>query len=362
MTIDMRIQMHKEFWNGKGPSLILIPPGRDMRETWQVQIYDTSDYEERFYNPEEMWKNEMQRAKPVIDWPTDGIPTIRPNLGVIFIPAMTGQKYEIRPGQMPWCKEPLTKEQIIAAKDIDVSQTQLMRLAEGFYKVHAEKGTDKIKPYHPDTQGIFDVAHLLYGEQILYDIIDSRQSSWMDELLDISMELMVRATRHVKKLLNEPATEMFHGHGTEQGVFFVDAGIRISEDAPTMVSPEMIDRFVMERIERCGELFGGVFMHYCGKHDYFYERLCASAVVKAIDLGNPEAYDTHWLLETCAKTGTVFYGRLNSQEGEDWPDYITRLASIVKKTGVRCILRPLVFPKDRKTCEQMLQMWHELTS
>jgi len=33
MTIDMRIQMHKEFWNGKGPSLILIPPGRDMRET-----------------------------------------------------------------------------------------------------------------------------------------------------------------------------------------------------------------------------------------------------------------------------------------------------------------------------------------
>lgn len=360
-TMLKKIEKHRRFWEGKGPCLILIPPSRDMNEMWQVQIYNTENYKERFYNPEKMWENEMARAGVVQDWPTDGIPTIRPNLGVIFVPAIAGQGYELREGLMPWCKELMDVESIRAARDIDVTKTELMRLAERFYEIHRQRGDGETAAYHPDNQGIFDIAHLMYGENLFYDIMDTGRHAWVDEMLDISMELMVKTVEHIKKMMGEPADSMFHGHGTEQGVFFPRVGIRISEDAPTMISPEMIDRFVIGRIEKCGERFGGVFMHYCGRHEYFFERLCRCECVKAIDIGNPEAYDTRWLFETCEKTDTVLYSRVNAHDGEDWEAYTRRLAELVKQTGARCILRPLSFPKDRNSCEAMQSLWHELT-
>ncbi|MHC4388461.1 MAG: hypothetical protein ACYSX1_07620, partial [Planctomycetota bacterium] len=54
VTTAEKIERHKTFWRGEGPCLILVPPGRDMNEMWQVQIYDTAEYKERFYNPEKM--------------------------------------------------------------------------------------------------------------------------------------------------------------------------------------------------------------------------------------------------------------------------------------------------------------------
>ncbi|MHC4664453.1 MAG: hypothetical protein ACYS9T_00670 [Planctomycetota bacterium] len=366
MTTAEKMETHKVFWNGEGPCLMLVPPASDMKEMWQVQIYDTGDYHERFYNPQKMWENEIARARPVLNWPTDGIPTIRPNLGVIFVPSMAGQKYEIREGLMPWCGEPLSPEQIRVVRDVDVTRAELMQLAAEFYRIHREHGEGEIAAYHADNQGIFDVAHLLYGDAVFYDIMDEKKVPWIDELLDISLDLMVRAVRHIKKVIGEEDGSMIHGHGTEQGVYFPSVGIRISEDSPAMISPEQIDRFVMGPIERCAEQFGGVFLHYCGRHEYFFGRLCRCDGVRAIDLGNPEMYDTRRLFELCAETDTVLYSRVAAQETEKeqqgWQTYVRRLAELVKDTGARCILRPLVFPQDRDQCAAMLELWHELTS
>ncbi|HUW20170.1 MAG TPA: hypothetical protein VMW16_12805 [Sedimentisphaerales bacterium] len=366
MATAEKIENHKAFWAGEGPCLMLVPPGRDMKEMWQVQIYDTGDYRERFYNPEKMWENEMSRARPVLDWPTDGIPTVRPNLGVIFVPSMTGQKYEIREGLMPWCKEPLSAEQIRAARDVDVAKAELMRLAADFYGIHRQRSDGEVAAYQADTQGVFDIAHLLYGDAIFYDMMDESKTGWVKELVEICVNLMVRAVVQVKKLIGEQDNWMIHGHGTEQGVYFPSVGIRISEDSPAMISPEQIERFVMGPIEWCAKRFGGVFMHYCGRHEYFFERLCRCEGVKAIDLGNPEMYDTRWLFELCAETGTVLYSRVAADEKEksteDWEGYVRRLAELVKDTGARCVLRPLVFPQGRDECGAMLDLWHELTA
>ncbi|MHC4574114.1 MAG: hypothetical protein ACYS76_08280 [Planctomycetota bacterium] len=188
----------------------------------------------------------------------------------------------------------------------------------------------------------------------------------MKELVQICLNLMVRAVRHVKQLIGEGENWMVHGHGTEQGVYFPSVGIRISEDSPAMISPEQIDRFVIGPIEWCAKEFGGAFMHYCGKHEYFFEWLCRCDGVKAIDLGNPESYDTRRLFELCAETKTVLYSRVAADEKdkskEDWESYVRRLAELVKDTGARCILRPLVFPQGRDECAAMLDLWHELTA
>lgn len=345
--------MQQRFWAGEGPSLILIPAG-DMPQ------YDTEGYVERFESPELMWQSEMRRARAVPDWPTDGIPTVRPNLGVIFIPGAAGQPYVVREGQMPWPGGPVTRETIRAFPEVDLESSRLVRLALDFYDIHARQAERGVAAYHPDTQGIFSLAHLFYGDQIFLDITDD--PDWIAELMEVTLALHARVIRLLKTKLREPQGELYHGHSFPQGVYFPHAGLRVSEDTATMVSPRVMDRFILPYLARCINPFGGCFVHYCGKHQHLFEQLCGMPLVRAVDLGNPEKYASRWLLEKCAASGTVLFSPLPAEPAEDWRGYVRRLAGLVKETGARMILRPAVFPPSREECLEMQQMWHDLTS
>ena len=124
-----RIEQHARFWRGEGPSLILIPP-------CEQEMYDLDGYRTRFRDPQAMWSSEIARARAVVEWPTDGIPTVRPNLGVVFVPSIAGQGYTVRPDQMPWPGEPIDPDAIRTARDVAVGGTELMGLAEAFYRIH----------------------------------------------------------------------------------------------------------------------------------------------------------------------------------------------------------------------------------
>lgn len=353
MGLRDKIDLHRRFWAGEGPCLLLIP-------TSQMPQYDTTGYRARFDDPALMWEAEMRRARPVLDWPTDGIPTVRPNLGVVFIPAIGGLESLVHDDQMPWPGRPLSRDAIRAIRASDIRDALLLRHAEQFYTIHRERGGDEIVPYLPDTQGVFDIAHMLYGKDILYDLVDD--PAWIRELMEISLDLYVRVTRRLKDAIGEPAAEMIHGHGTQQGVYFPHAGTRISEDAATLLSPAMIRTHLMSYIERSAAAFGGCFAHYCGRHPSLHEELCRSPQVRAIDMGNTELYDCRWILEQCAQTRTVLYSRVAALEGEDWAAYIHRIATLIRETGARCVLRPMVFPVDRDACAAMQDLWHELTA
>ncbi len=344
---------HHRFWRGEGPCLLLLP-------TAAMEQYDLAGYRARFENPELMWEAEMRRARPVVDWPTDGIPTVRPNLGVVFIPAIAGAGYQIPDGSMPWPGEPLTRDAIRSLKQRDVAATRLMQLAREFYAIHEGRGERDIVAYHPDTQGVFDIAHLLAGEELFLQLSD--EPDWVRELMEICLELYVRVSRELKTTLRQAAGEMIHGHGTPQGVYFPHAGVRISEDTPTLLSPKMLAALVLPYIDRAAEPFGGAFVHYCGRHNNFFEQLCGCPEVRAIDLGNSELYDLHWLLEKCAAGDKILYSRIAAQPGEDWQPYLRRIAAGIKATGARVILRPTVFPATRDECQAMLDLWHEFTA
>jgi len=346
--------LHETFWQGRGPSLILIPPGRQ-------DLYDLDRYPARFRDPRAMWESETRRAEPVVDWPTDGIATVRPNLGVIFVPAMAGLEYRLPEDAMPWPGEPMPRAAIRAAAKTDVSRSETMRLATEFYALHRQSGRGEIVAYHADTQGVFDIAHLLYGQQTFYEMADPGESAWVEELLEICLGLYQSATRHLKSLLDEPAGSMIHGHGSSQGVYFPAAGTRMAEDTAILLSPAMIDRFILPTIRKAAAPFGGAFVHFCGRHPGLLERLCRLEEVLAIDLGNPEMYDTRGVLQQCAASDTVLYGRLAAEPGESWEPYLRRLAGLVRQTAARVILRPVVFPESRAECAAMQALWHECT-
>lgn len=350
-----KIESHRRFWSGEGPSLLLVP-------TETGPLYDTANYDQRFNDPRLMWEAEMRRARAVLDWPTDGIPTVRPNLGVIYVPAIAGQGYQLNSDQMPWPGEPLEWEAIRATRSVDVNRAELMLRVEEFYRIHhAEAGTE-VAAYHPDTQGVFDVAHLLYGDEIFTALAgDDSEQARIIELMEICLDLYLRVTRRIKELLAEPAGSMIHGHGTAQGIFFPRGGARISEDTLTMLSPAMIDRAVMPYIRRSLEPFDGGFAHFCGLHRPFFERLCACELVRAIDLGNPEKYDIRWLLEQSATSGTVLYSRLPALDGEGALACVKRIGTLVRETGARVVLRATVVPRSRNEAAEMLTAWQELT-
>lgn len=353
--MQAKIDSHTRFWSGEGPCLILIPAG-------EGDFYDTDDYERRFYDPEAMWKAETARAEAAVDWPTDGIPTVRPNLGVVFAPAAAGLPFEIRPGQMPWPGGSLTREQIRAAAQADIARSRVMALAEEFYAIHRERSRPGIAAYHADTQGVFDIAHLLFGHETLYALADPDETEWVDELMAAALDLYLRVSRRLKACLGEDPGAMIHGHGTANGVYFPTAGVRMAEDTATLLSPAMIERVVAPAIERGAAEFGGAFVHYCGKHDALFERLCRLDCVAAIDLGNPAMYDARWLMERCAETDTVLCSRVAVETDGNWRTYLRRVAALVRETGVRCILRPLVAPHTREGCAAMLDLWHALTA
>ncbi len=349
------IERHSRFWSGEGPCLLLVPPG-------DTALYDMQAYDRLFVDPRLMWESEMRRARAVVGWPTDGIPTVRPNLGVIFVPSIAGQGYAVKSDQMPWPGEPLALDRIRCARAVDVAGAELMRRAEAFYVLHKESGVSDVVAYHADTQGVFDVAHLLYGDEIFTAMAgeeDERRRVF--EVMDVALDLYVQATLRIKTILGEPAGCMIHGHGSPQGVYFPRGGVRISEDTPTLLSPAMIDRFVMPYVERSLAPFSGGFAHFCGRHPPLFERLCACPLVKAIDLGNPESYEPRWLLERCAASGTVLWSRLPALTGETGEGYVRRIAALVRETGARMILRSTVTPRDRAGAGAMLALWRYLT-
>ncbi len=357
MTVEnlQKHELHQAFWRGEGPSLIFIPASNG-------ELYDTDGYRERFYAPEKMWQSEMRRAEAVVDWPSDGIPTVRPNLGTTFVPGIMGQDYKVQDGSMPWHGAPLSADSIRAARDVDVSQTQLMQLAAQFYEVHRQHQPAGIAAYQADTQSVLNVAHLLYGNEIFYEILDDTKAAWIDELFAICLEVILRTAGEVKRLLGEQRTSMIHGHGCPEGLYFPEAGIRLCEDTATLLSPAAIERLVLPTVEKAAAEFGGIFLHYCGKHARLFEMLTAMSCVKAIDLGNPESYDTRWLLQRCEETGTVLHSRLPAEPDESWEDYVRRLGNLVHETGARVVLRATLRPESQPEAQAMCDLWHELTN
>jgi hypothetical protein len=350
-----KIEAHRRFWQGDGPCLILVPAARNT-------LYDLEGYPDRFHDPEAMWRSEMSRARPVIDWPTDGIPTVRPNLGVVFVPAIAGLDFRLPEAAMPWPGAPLPLDRIRAARDIVPEQTEVFGLARDFYDVHRRSGATDVAPYLADTQGVFDIAHLLRGDEIFFDLADPEAGDRATELMDVCSVLYERASLALKRALGEDNDTMIHGHGAEQGLHFPHAGARVAEDTATLLSPSMIESVILPAVTRCADRFGGIFAHFCGHHPTLLRQLAELPGVKAIDLGNPEQYDSRRVMECCAETDTVLYSRLAAEPGEDWRAYATRLAGLVQTTGARVALRPVLFPASREDCRELLDMWHALTT
>jgi hypothetical protein len=217
----------------------------------------------------------------------------------------------------------------------------------------------EVYPYVPDTQGIFDLSHLIVGSDLLYLLSDREEQ--VLALQEQSLRLFLAATRMFKDLLGEQSNAMIHGHGMPVGVWFPNTGARISEDSATLISDDMIRAFCLPFIARAAKPFNRLFMHYCGHHPGLLRMVCEMPEISTLNLGNPEMYDLEEVFSLCGRYDTVYFGHLPLRDGEDGPSYLERLADLCSRHKTRLILVSNYHPQGDQEKAAMVKLWHGLT-
>ncbi|UCF99326.1 MAG: hypothetical protein JSV89_07240 [Spirochaetaceae bacterium] len=363
-ALHRKFRFYEEFWKGEGPCPILFTEPHLAKG----KPYKRHDLVEQHRDLEKHLEERLLEVQPHLELIDDGIPTVRSDLGTTLLPSGLGLRIEVQPELHPWLAENLAAE-TYAELAIPFQQQKLLKnevlFSQRFYELFKKrKGEGLIPadvfPYVPDTQGIFDLSHLIVGTDLLYLLTDRREQ--VLAIQERSLELFLATTRLFKELLGERNGSMVHGHGMPIGVWFPDSGARISEDSATLISTDMIRTFCQPFIRRAAEPFGRLFMHYCGHHPGFLQMLCEMQEISTLNLGNPEMYDLEELFSLCGQSGTVYFGHLPLLDGEDGRSYLERLADLCGRHITRLILVSDYHPVGSEEKSTLVERWHSLTA
>ena len=66
--------------------------------------------------------------------------------------------------------------------------------------------------------------------------------------------------------------------------------VRVVNDSAVMISPAMHRKYVIPRIRRIFETFGGGWCHSCGDYSKHLDDLIAYPEITALNFGNPEQW------------------------------------------------------------------------
>jgi len=316
----------------------------------------TYNMNEQFYDKEKMLYAHLEEILDCAEDIHDAVVCLRPNFGTIFIPAMLGLSFQVPRDTFAWLTSHLSKEEIKKISFPDLDKNNLMQMAIEYLQYFQQSVPPWIHIYLPDTQGPFDIAHAIFGQEIFLAIYDD--PDLVHHLMHISTELYIEVSKRLKKIINEPMDCCYHGHALARGIYMGNGGTRISEDSATLLSPQHIDEYVIPYDYQALEAFGGGFVHYCGKHDYLLEAYMKMKGVRAINLGNPESYDFEETMEKFLRYGKVYFGLWPKENQEDLEGYIWRLKDKTEggKRGLLLHFDERMFPNY--TSKNILEIWN----
>ncbi len=320
----------------------------------ELTTFVTFDRKELFYDPDKMACEQLWFAAVHLRSGSDAQPVIRVNTGCGTVPSILGLTQQIFTDAMPWLQEHLTKEEIIRFEiPEDISQLGLMPHTKHvieFYREHLPG----MPIYVNDTQGPMDIAHLIRGDEIFYDPYDDPE--FTDHLMNLSVEAYIKVTEYIKSLTGEP-----HSTGYHQPFYMAKGGVRVCEDTSTLFSPDLIDRFIIPYTKRVCDHFGGAFIHYCGKNDYFLEAILANVPsCKYINLGNPEKHDIVDVIRRIKKAGKVYFGMASRPEGQSLEAYFRTILGALDGERSGLIFQPVLTPEERSEPARIMDLYHKI--
>ncbi len=342
-------EKQKDVWKNKKTYIPIILNRNDT----EFKNYPNFNMKESFYDPEKMLYMQIKGVINYVSEFSDCVPSVRFNFGTGFIPSIFGLDSEIFEDKMPWLKKHLSKEEIKKLKSNDFEKIEklgLMRETKKYYKIYKKYLKNGIiKIYLPDTQGPFDIAHLLRGDDIFFDIYDDFE--FFKYLLEISTYVYIKATEKLKKLIGENMTESYHS-----GTYYIGkGGIRICEDSTTLISQKHLET-ILTYTQKCLKSFGGGWIHFCGKAERLFELIVEIPEVSGINFGNPEKYDFNFVFKKLNEKNKVYLGNVPRKTNETMKDYLKRVYEISE--GKNLILIPTI--KENEKIEEIYDYWNSL--
>lgn len=270
-----------------------------------VPGWPTFTYREGFEDMEKMLANELAQVWVGAHVKDDRMFTIRANYGTGIAASLFGSETRLTDDNtMPW-SFPISDDaldRILDAGTVDIESSLGGRVFDTErYFLETLSRYDKlarcVKVYCCDTQGPFDVAHLVMGHKIYTEIYDN--PARVHRLLDITTDAYIRFTKAQKELSKEYGD--YHYHMTH----LIRGSIRICDDAGINISAASYREFSKPYNEKVLSELGGGWVHYCGGGHQILPEVLSSKGVTAINFGNPEMQDIDAIYKEAASRGVA---------------------------------------------------------
>lgn len=215
---------------------------------------------------------------------------IRTNYGTVILPSILGAQWQLTENSMPWAHHLPDRNAIRALVDGGVPNLRdglggtCFDTASYYHEALAPypKLARYCRIYHPDLQGPFDVAHLLWGPDIFLSLYD--EPELVHSLLDLVTETYIAYLQAWRAHVGED--EPWTAHWT----FLMRGGAMLRDDTPVMLRTAQYEEFVKPYDQRVLDAFGGC-IHYCGCGDAFIESMSTSRNLYGINISQPDWND-----------------------------------------------------------------------
>lgn len=270
---------------------------------------------------EAMLYNELIGCVEILKSKSDALPMIRANYGVGTFPSLFGMESVFSDSGMPWVKHAGSADAVRRIVEKGMPDVKTSGYAPRITETH-QYYREMLKPYpkcsrylriyHPDLQGPFDDAHLIWGSDIYMALYDE------EDLIHSLMQVITDTyLAYMDQLLTETNGET-DGFNYHWGSLF-KGRIVVRDDSSVNLSRSMYREFVMPYMEQIADYYNGVALHFCGRADQWVDDLLRIKNINSVNFGYiPGKFDNAFLRmikNTAAetRTGIVSY-EMNPEE------------------------------------------------
>ncbi len=286
-TEDDYYAQWKKFWDGEMTDAVFVPCRKKLTEPGievkQIYINDAmSDFELMLNRELGAVSLKLSQPRPALG--------IRSNYGTGIMTSIFGAEVFEMARELNTL--PTTKPLADSAKIDEILYKGIPDLYTGFgekvfsfgeYCAEILKNYPKIQKYvsvyHPDTQGPLDIADLLYGMDIFYEMYDDPDR----------VHALLRLITDTSKCFLEkwfglfPCKEELSLHWA----WLHKGNIFLRLDSAMNLSKEFYEEFSKPYDTELFEHFGGGCMHFCGRADHYIESLCNTESLYGIQMTQP---------------------------------------------------------------------------
>ncbi len=278
-------------------------------------VKNTYSVPETLTSPAKMLANQLETIEARLAVGDDYLPALRVNFGTAQIAAMYGCPLRVMEGSDPCCEKHILED----IEEVDQLGTPSMTRGwnpkvDEFQRYFLEHMPEGLVIQHPDVQGPFNTAHLIRGNDIIYDFYDDpeRVEVLMHKVADFMVDWIGYVTRET-----HPDPEWFYDRG---GLWRGRA--RLCNCSLQIVSPSIYRDHIMAADERFLKAVKLGRVHYCGSYGEVLDDL-----FRLEDMTNLEIDSTfHDIVTTCEKApervSIMFCDWSNEPGNREWYDKI----------------------------------------